>query len=102
MGEDAAGGYRDPRGDPGGGEARGLEFSESEQEAMLEGVNKNLARYQEIRSTSLPNEVPLPLYFNPRVSGESIDRIESFFRPSPPPRVERPTDLGKRRLLPSR
>lgn len=71
----------------------GLDFSESEQEAMLEGVNKNLARYQEIRSTSLPNEVPLPLYFNPRVSGESIDRIESFFRPSPPPRVERPTNL---------
>jgi len=71
----------------------GLEFSESEEQAMLEGVNKNLARYREIRGNSLPNEVPLPLYFDPRVPEGSPVLSEATFRPSPPPPVERPVNL---------
>jgi Amidase len=80
----------------------GLELSSSEQEAMLEGVNKNLARYREIRSASLPNDVPLPLYFDPRVPGESAESSEWSvgFRPSSPPRVERPADLEEAAFWP--
>ena len=71
----------------------GLDFTESEQEAMLEGVNKNLARYREIRGNSLSNEVSLPLYFNPRVPEEGPFPSDASFRPSPPPAVERPANL---------
>ena len=71
----------------------GLEFTESELEGMLEGVNKNLARYREIRENSLPNEVPLPLYFNPRVPEGGPVPAEGSFRPSPPPPAERPANL---------
>ncbi len=77
----------------------GLDFTESEQEAMLEGVNKNLSRYREIRGNSLPNEVPLPLYFDPRVPGESSDWSVGF-RASPPPRVERPGNLEEAAFWP--
>ena len=71
----------------------GLDFTESEEQAMLEGVNKNLARYREIRGNSLPNEVPLPLYFNPRVTEERLGPGEPSFRPSPRPQVQRPAEL---------
>ncbi|MGH9319569.1 MAG: hypothetical protein ACRD21_00560 [Vicinamibacteria bacterium] len=57
----------------------GLDLTPSEQEAMLEGVNKNLARYHEIRKTPLPNDVPLPFHFNPLVPGERLDRTASGF-----------------------
>ncbi len=73
----------------------GLDLTESEQESMLEGVTKNLARYQEIRRHSLPNDVPLPLHFDPRVPGEGLDSLApgASFRPSAAPSVERPANL---------
>jgi Asp-tRNA(Asn)/Glu-tRNA(Gln) amidotransferase A subunit family amidase len=70
----------------------GLSFSAEEREAMLEGVNKNLTRYEELRSQSIPNAVPLPLHFDPRVGSERFER-EALFRPSPAPAVERPERL---------
>jgi hypothetical protein len=72
----------------------GLDFTESERQAMLEGVNKNLARYREIRGHSLPNEVPLPLCFNPRVPG---DESAGVLPREPPPEVERPGNLEEAR-----
>jgi len=77
----------------------GLDFTASEQQAMLEGVNKNLARYREIRGNSLPNEVPLPLYFDPRVPGESSGGSTTF-RASAPPQVDRPANLEDAAFLP--
>src|SRR3990172_2847625 len=71
----------------------GLDFTESEEQAMLEGVNKNLVRYGEIRGSSLPNDVPLPLYFDPRVPGETSGWSVGSFRASSPPQVERPANL---------
>jgi Asp-tRNA(Asn)/Glu-tRNA(Gln) amidotransferase A subunit family amidase len=70
----------------------GLDFTDAEQEAMLEGVTKNLARFREIRGNALGNEVPLPLYFNPRVPGETAPSSVDF-RPSAPPALERPANL---------
>jgi Asp-tRNA(Asn)/Glu-tRNA(Gln) amidotransferase A subunit family amidase len=71
----------------------GLELTESEMQAMLEGVDKNLARGREIRARAIPNEVPLPLYFDPCVPEEVPLPSDVSFRRSPPPAVERPGDL---------
>ena len=59
---------------------------------MVEEVEENSARYDELRDASLGNEVPLPLHFNPRVSGVTIDRTPTPLRASTP-NVERPADL---------
>jgi Asp-tRNA(Asn)/Glu-tRNA(Gln) amidotransferase A subunit family amidase len=77
----------------------GLEFTEAEQEAMLEGVTKNLGRYREMRRHPLENDVPLPLYFNPRVPGETTLPTEEF-RPSAAPAVERPAHLEEAAFWP--
>jgi Asp-tRNA(Asn)/Glu-tRNA(Gln) amidotransferase A subunit family amidase len=77
-----------------GAKLAGLELSEEELQAMVEGVEKNLARARDVRRHSLPNDVPLPLYFDPRVPGDPTPLPDgSVFRPSQPPRLERPGDL---------
>jgi Asp-tRNA(Asn)/Glu-tRNA(Gln) amidotransferase A subunit family amidase len=77
----------------------GLEFTEAEQEAMLEGITKNLGRYREIRRHPIGNDVPLPLYFDPRVPGESTPSTAEF-RASAPPAVERPANLEEAAFWP--
>ncbi len=71
----------------------GLPFTERELDAMLEGVNQNLTRYQELRKIPLDNSVAPPLYFNPVVPGMKIDRERRPFRASKPTRVSRPQNL---------
>jgi Asp-tRNA(Asn)/Glu-tRNA(Gln) amidotransferase A subunit family amidase len=77
-----------------GAKLAGLELSEEELQAMVEGVEKNLARARDIRSHSLPNDLPLPLYFDPRVAGDPTPLPDgSVFRPSRASGLERPRDL---------
>lgn len=71
----------------------GLELTEAEQKEMVEGVNKNLERIEEIRETHLDNSVPLPLVFNPIVPGMTLDKAKRPFRMSKPPTVRRPANL---------
>src|SRR5713101_7923048 len=71
----------------------GLVFTDQQLDRMLAGVNKNLARYEELRNVPLDNSVAPPLYFNPVVSGTNIDRTKRAFRASAPPRVTRPRNL---------
>src|SRR5690242_196693 len=47
----------------------GMTFTELEYEAMLDAVNLNLGRVEEIRKVPFENAVAPPLYFNPLVSG---------------------------------
>ena len=61
----------------------GLEVTPEQAEAMVEEVEENLVRYQEIHGEPLGNEVPLPLHFNPRVSGVTIDTTSAPIRVSP-------------------
>ena len=35
----------------------GLSFSEDDRKAMLQGLNQNLARYEEVRNLHIPNNV---------------------------------------------
>ena len=70
----------------------GLTFSEDEQKAMLQGVNRNLTSYEELRKTSIPNDVAPPFYFSPIVPGMKVNRTREPFRASAP-KVKRPADL---------
>ena len=46
-------------------EILGLEFTPEEREMMLEGIKRNLASYQELRSVKLENHIPPALLFDP-------------------------------------
>jgi Asp-tRNA(Asn)/Glu-tRNA(Gln) amidotransferase A subunit family amidase len=71
----------------------GLAFTTSELEAMLDGVNENLARYEDLHGQRIDNSVAPPLYFNPVLPGMSIDRVRGAVRVSRPPTVSRPRNL---------
>lgn len=70
----------------------GLNFSEDEQRAMLQGVNRNLTTLEEIRKLAIPNDVAPPFYFSAIVPGMKVNRTREPFRPSAP-KVKRPADL---------
>jgi Asp-tRNA(Asn)/Glu-tRNA(Gln) amidotransferase A subunit family amidase len=70
----------------------GLEVGEEAQQAMLEGVNQDLRRREELREVQIPDDVSPPFHFSPLVPGIQVDRTEKPFRMSQP-RVERPANL---------
>jgi Asp-tRNA(Asn)/Glu-tRNA(Gln) amidotransferase A subunit family amidase len=71
----------------------GLTFAPAELDAMLDGVNSNLARCRELRRQPLDNAVTPPIYFNPVLPGMAIDRAQRPSRPSPDAQVSRPARL---------
>src|SRR5260221_9918755 len=71
----------------------GVQFTEQEFERMLQGVNDNLGKYEEIRKVELDNGVAPPLYFNPIVPGMRIERTKRAFRVSETPKISRPHNL---------
>jgi Asp-tRNA(Asn)/Glu-tRNA(Gln) amidotransferase A subunit family amidase len=73
----------------------GLELSDEDQEAMLEGVNQDLTRRETLREFTIPNDVPPPFHFSPMVPGMELPASARERRPLrlSHPRVERPGDL---------
>jgi Asp-tRNA(Asn)/Glu-tRNA(Gln) amidotransferase A subunit family amidase len=71
----------------------GVEFTDHQLDEMVDGVNKNLPHWDELRKITLDNSVAPPLFFNPVVPGMRIDRTNRPFRMSDPPRVTRPRNL---------
>jgi Asp-tRNA(Asn)/Glu-tRNA(Gln) amidotransferase A subunit family amidase len=71
----------------------GLEFNDHQLEIMVEGVNKNIPHWDELRKIPLDNSVAPPIFFNPVVPGMKIDRIKRPFRGSAAPHVTRPRNL---------
>ena len=71
----------------------GVRFTEQQLERMLNGVNENLGKYEEIRKVELDNSISPPLYFNPIVPGMKIDRSKRAFRMSDAPKAARPANL---------
>lgn len=55
----------------------GLSFSEDDEKAMLNGLNQNLARYEEIRALPIPNDVSPPFYFSSITPGMKVNRARS-------------------------
>ena len=70
----------------------GLSFSEEDQKAMLQGVNRNLTTYEEVRNLHIPNDVAPPFYFSAIVPGIKVNRIREPLRFSTPI-VKRPAQI---------
>ena len=71
----------------------GLELTEDEAQALVEGVNRNLQGYSELREYKLENGVAPPIHFSTIVPGMQIDMVERPFRMSSYTDLERPNDL---------
>ena len=52
----------------------GLEFSEDDEKAMLNGLNQNANRYDEIRALKIPNDVSPPFYFSSITPGMKVQQ----------------------------
>jgi Asp-tRNA(Asn)/Glu-tRNA(Gln) amidotransferase A subunit family amidase len=70
----------------------GLTFTEEEQKAMLQALNRNLTNYEELRKLEIPNDVQPPLYFSALVPGMKVNRTREPLRFSAPS-VKRPANL---------
>src|SRR4029079_7201256 len=62
----------------------GLNYSDEERQQMLNGLNQNLERYEELRKMHIDDGIAPPLYFNPLVPGVKLDRVRKPFRPTDP------------------
>jgi len=74
-------------------EVAGVDLSDQQLDGMLEGVNKNIPHWVDLRKIKLDNSVAPPLFFNPVVPGIKIDLPKAEFRMSRPPHVTRPQNL---------
>jgi len=70
----------------------GLTFPDEDQKAMLQAINQNLTRYEDLRKVHIPNDISPPFYFSPLVPGMTVDRTRRPLRFSAP-RVKRPASL---------
>jgi len=52
----------------------GISLTQDERDTLLTGLLLNKNKYDTLRMLELTNDVPLPLYFNPLIEGESIPK----------------------------
>ena len=52
----------------------GLEFTQSERDSALELLARLKVQYDSLRTIQISNDIPLPLYFNPLISGQEIPK----------------------------
>jgi Asp-tRNA(Asn)/Glu-tRNA(Gln) amidotransferase A subunit family amidase len=71
----------------------GVEFSDDDVQALVNGVNQTLERYAERRAFVIDPEVPPSVYFSPLVPGTRLDRVPKPFRMSTPADLRRPGNL---------
>jgi len=81
-------------------EVAGLEFSDEQREAILNGVNQNLTRYSELRAIHIDPNLAPPLYYSPIVPGTKLDRTARPFRASATKSVKRPANLDEAAFWP--
>jgi Asp-tRNA(Asn)/Glu-tRNA(Gln) amidotransferase A subunit family amidase len=80
----------------------GIEATEEEAEALVNGANQNLERFEEIRELDIPNDVSPPFHFSAVVPGIDVDKTPRPFRLSSAPDVRRPADLEEVAFWPVR
>ncbi len=71
----------------------GIELSDEERTALVEGANRNLAGFEEIRTLHIPADVSPPFHFSPVVPGITVNKTRQPFRLSAAPAVTRPANL---------
>lgn len=78
----------------------GLEFTEHERMLMIDGVDKNLGKYEKLRKITLDNSIPPAFQFNPVPSGMSFEQKRKRFRMSKIPLPRLPSNLEDLAFLP--
>lgn len=80
----------------------GIDLTEEERTALVEGANRNLAGYEEIRKLHIPPDVSPPFHFSPVVPGLTVNKTKQPFRLSAAPVVKRPANLEEVAFWPVR
>jgi Asp-tRNA(Asn)/Glu-tRNA(Gln) amidotransferase A subunit family amidase len=80
----------------------GIELSEEDRKAMVEGANRNLTQLDELRKIDIPNDVSPPFHFSPIVPGIEVNRTKLPFRLGPVPALKRPANLEDAAFWPLR
>jgi Asp-tRNA(Asn)/Glu-tRNA(Gln) amidotransferase A subunit family amidase len=70
----------------------GLTFSDADRKAVLQGVNRSLTGFEEVRKLEIPNDVAPPFYFSSIVPGMKVNRTREPLRFSTPV-VKRPANI---------
>ncbi len=73
----------------------GLSFSETKRDSMSGYLTDNLKTYQYVHSQELPNDIPLPLWFNPLLPGMAVPIKQMPVQFSIPDDVQMPSDKSK-------
>src|SRR5262249_35916458 len=55
---------------------QGIELSEADRQAMVQGANRNLSSFEEIRKIHIPNDVSPPFHFSSLVPGMQVNRTK--------------------------
>jgi len=71
----------------------GIEMTEAERQAMVDGANRNLTQYEDLRAVHIPNDISPPFHFSSIVPGITVNKMKQPFRLSAAPVVKRPANL---------
>ena len=71
----------------------GIESTDAERTAMVNGANQSLARYEEVRKLDIPNDVSPPFHFSAIVPGIDVNKTKRPFKLSAAPALKRPANL---------
>lgn len=80
----------------------GLEFTDAEREQLLEGLNRQVQTYAQLREVPLPNSVPPALQFDAVLPGMQLPTERRPMRMSVAPRLRRPRNLEELAFWPVR
>jgi Asp-tRNA(Asn)/Glu-tRNA(Gln) amidotransferase A subunit family amidase len=72
---------------------QGLDLPEADLQAMVNGANQNLTRYEEVRKMHIPLDVSPPFHFSALAPGIEPNRTRLPFRMSAAPALKRPANL---------
>ncbi|MFQ5603535.1 MAG: amidase, partial [bacterium] len=78
----------------------GLEFTDTERDLMLDGLNEYLEKYEDLRTITLDNSVAPALQFNPILPGMSFQKTKQPLKMSQPKSVKRPQNLEEAAFWP--
>jgi Asp-tRNA(Asn)/Glu-tRNA(Gln) amidotransferase A subunit family amidase len=71
----------------------GIDLSEEDRKAMVEGANRSLTQLKDLRAIHIPNDVSPPFHFSPVVPGITVNKQKLPFTMSAAPSVKRPANL---------
>jgi Asp-tRNA(Asn)/Glu-tRNA(Gln) amidotransferase A subunit family amidase len=70
----------------------GLTFSEEDVKAMVQGANRSLTGFEEVRKLQIPNDVQPPFYFSTITPGMKVNRTKEPLHFSTP-QIKRPANI---------